>query len=45
MKFTDLHLRRLGRVNPRWGVNRLPKAVYVMAFGRGVAIRWCDRRP
>lgn len=38
-----LHLRRLGRVNPGWGVSRHRKAVYVMAFGRGLSIRWCQR--
>ena len=43
MKLTDLHLRRLGRVNPGWGIRRNRKAVYVMAFGRGVAVRWCAR--
>lgn len=39
----NLHLRCLGRVNPGWGVMRNTRAIYVCAFGRGVAIRWCER--
>lgn len=41
----NLHVQRLGRIKPRWGVFRLPKAIYVAAFGRGISIRWVERWP
>lgn len=43
MVIKNMHVRRLGRVNPGWGVRRNRKAVYVMAFGRGLSFRWCKR--
>jgi hypothetical protein len=39
----NLHVCRLGRVSPGWGITRLRRAIYFVAFGHGIAIRWCER--